>query len=175
MVAKKCGAPPSEDEVSSTRPDCVAAVRAKSRARNEHYADSHARRVRVLNINAVMGVVVCVSFVALGLWAGPGAKPTMAVNLTAAAIFATVPWLHRFGELVAPLTFIATAYIAIFVICWDLGTGLGGQFYLLTIASLVVLQFGVRANPTPREHQIVWRATNRSLSGAADIADSTQT
>jgi adenylate cyclase len=90
-----------------------------------------------------MGVVVCVSFVVLGLWAGPGAKPTMAVDLTAAAIFATVPWLHRFGELVAPLTFIATAYVAIFVICWDLGTGLGGQFYLLTIASLVVLQFGV--------------------------------
>jgi len=97
----------------------------------------------VLNINAIMGVVVCASFVVLGLWAGPGARPTMMVNLTAAAIFATVPWLHRFGELVAPLTFIATAYVAIFVICWDLGTGLGGQFYLLTIASLVVLQFGV--------------------------------
>jgi adenylate cyclase len=118
-------------------------VRARTHARNDHYADSHARRVRVLNINAIMGVVVCASFVVLGLWAGPGARPTMMVNLTAAAIFATVPWLHRFGELVAPLTFIATAYVAIFVICWDLGTGLGGQFYLLTIASLVVLQFGV--------------------------------
>jgi adenylate cyclase len=118
-------------------------VRARTHARNDHYADSHARRVRVLNINAIMGVVVCASFVVLGLWAGPGARPTMVVNLTAAAIFVTVPWLHRFGELVAPLTFIATAYVAIFVICWDLGTGLGGQFYLLTIASLVVLQFGV--------------------------------
>jgi adenylate cyclase len=118
-------------------------VRARTHARNDHYADSHARRVRVLNINAIMGVVVCASFVVLGLWAGPGARPTMVVNLTAAAIFATVPWLHRFGQLVAPLTFIATAYVAIFVICWDLGTGLGGQFYLLTIASLVVLQFGV--------------------------------
>jgi adenylate cyclase len=118
-------------------------VRARTHARSDHYADSHARRVRVLNINAIMGVVVCASFVVLGLWAGPGARPTMVVNLTAAAIFATVPWLHRFGQLVAPLTFIATAYVAIFVICWDLGTGLGGQFYLLTIASLVVLQFGV--------------------------------
>jgi adenylate cyclase len=118
-------------------------VRARTHARSDHYADSHARRVRVLNINAIMGVVVCASFVVLGLWAGPGARPTMMVNLTAAAIFVTVPWLHRFGELVAPLTFIATAYVAIFVICWDLGTGLGGQFYLLTIASLVVLQFGV--------------------------------
>ncbi len=118
-------------------------MRAKSRARNDHYADSHARRVRVLNINAIMGVVVCASFVILGLWAGPGATPTMAVNLTAAAIFATVPWLHRFGELIAPLIFIVTAYVAIFVICWDLGTGSGGQYFLVTTASLVVLQLGI--------------------------------
>ena len=118
-------------------------MRAKNRARNEHYADSHARRVRVLNINAIMGVVVCLSFVVLGLWAGPGARPTEVVNLIAAAIFATVPWLHRFGEVVAPLIFIATAYVAIFVICWDMGTGSGGQYFLVTIASLVVLQFGV--------------------------------
>ena len=51
--------------------------------------------------------------------------------------------MHRFGELVAPLTFIGTAYVAIFFICWDVGTGSGGQYYLVTIASLVVLQFGV--------------------------------
>ena len=121
-------------------------MRAKSRARNDHYADSHARRVRVLNINAIMGVVVCASFVILGLWAGPGATPTMAVNLTAAAIFATVPWLHRFGELIAPLIFIVTAYVAIFVICWDLGTGSGGQYFLVTTASLVVCSSALNAS-----------------------------
>ncbi len=118
-------------------------MRAENRARNEHYADSHARRVRVLNINAIMAVVVCASFVVLGLWAGPAAMPIQVVNLIAAAIFATVPWLHRFGELVAPLAFIATAYVAIFFICWDVGTGSGGQYYLVTIASLVVLQLGI--------------------------------
>jgi adenylate cyclase len=126
-----------------TRPDCKAAVRAKSRARNEHYADSHARRVRVLNINAVMGVVVCLTFAILGFWSGPEAYPIQVVNLITGVIFALVPWLNRFGELVAPLTFILTAYIAVFLTCWEVGTGGGVQYYLVTAASLVVLQLGI--------------------------------
>jgi adenylate cyclase len=126
-----------------TRPDCKAAVRAKNRARNEHYADSHARRVRVLNINAVMGVVVCLTFAILGFWSGPEAYPIQVVNLITGVIFALVPWLNRFGELVAPLTFILTAYVAVFLTCWEVGTGGGVQYYLVTAASLVVLQLGI--------------------------------
>jgi adenylate cyclase len=118
-------------------------VRAENRARTEHYADSYARRVRVLNINAAMAVVVSATFAVLGLWEGPGAWQTQAVNLPAAVIFAAVPLLHRFGELVAPLIFIVTAYVAVFSICWDLGTGSGVQYFLVTTASLVVLQLGI--------------------------------
>ena len=118
-------------------------MRAENRARNEHYADSYARRVRVLNINAVMAVVVSATFAILGIWAGSGTRQTQVVILIAASIFAAVPLLHRFGELVAPLTFIATAYAVIFFICWDLGTGSGVQYFLLTTASLVVLQLGI--------------------------------
>lgn len=51
--------------------------------------------------------------------------------------------LHRFGELLPPLTFIATAYVSIFTICWFVGTGSGLQFYFLVAACLVVLQLGV--------------------------------
>ncbi|CDO88463.1 adenylyl cyclase [Mycobacterium triplex] len=118
-------------------------MRAKNRARNDHYADSHARRVRVLNINALMGVVVCLVFAVLGFWSGPGAYPIQIVNLFTGVTFALVPWLHRFGELVAPLTFIVTAYTAVFVTCWEVGTGGGVQYFLVTIASLVVLQLGI--------------------------------
>jgi len=118
-------------------------VRAKNRARNEHYADSYARRARVLNINAVMAVVVCATFAILGLWSGPGAMPTQVVNVIAGIIFAAVPWLRRFGELLAPLVFIATAYVTVFFVCWDLGTGSGVQYFLVTTASLVVLQLGI--------------------------------
>ena len=126
-----------------TRPDCKAAVRAKNRARNDHYADSHARRVRVLNINAVMGVVVCLIFAVLGFWSGPEAYPIQIVNLFTGVTFAFVPWLNRFGNLAAPLVFVFTAYTAVFLTCWEVGTGGGVQYYLLTTASLVVLQLGI--------------------------------
>jgi adenylate cyclase len=118
-------------------------VRAENRARNDHYADAYARRVRVLNINAAMAVVVSGSFAILGLWAGPGASPTLVVNVVAAAIFASVPWLRRFGELIAPLIFILSAYVCIFIICWDIGTDSGLQLYFVMTASLVVLQLGI--------------------------------
>ncbi len=118
-------------------------MRSKNRARNDHYADSHARRVRVLNINAVMGVVVCLVFAILGFWSGPEAYPIQVVNLFTGVIFALVPWLNRFGELIAPLIFIFTAYTAVFVTCWEVGTGGGVQYYLVTTASLVVLQLGI--------------------------------
>jgi adenylate cyclase len=118
-------------------------VRAKNRARNEHYADSHARRIRVLNINALMGVGVCLVFAVLGFWSGPGAYPIQVVNLITGVIFALVPWLNRFGELVAPLTFIFTAYTAVVLTCWEVGTGGGVQYFLVTTASLVVLQLGI--------------------------------
>jgi adenylate cyclase len=68
---------------------------------------------------------------------------TGVINIVGAAIYATVPLLHRFGELVPPLTFIGTAYASIFTICWFVGTGSGLQFYFLVAACLVVLQLGV--------------------------------
>ena len=54
-----------------------------------------------------------------------------------------MPLLHRFGELLPPLTFIGTAYLSIFTICWFVGTGSGLQFYFLVAACLIVLQLGV--------------------------------
>lgn len=43
----------------------------------------------------------------------------------------------------APLTFIGTAYVAIFAIGWDVGTDAGAQFFFLVAAALVVLLVGI--------------------------------
>jgi adenylate cyclase len=118
-------------------------VRDQPRARSQHYVDSAARRRRVLNINAAMAVSVGASYAIVGFLVGHEVWRTQLVNILAAAIFATVPFLHRFGELVAPLTFILTAYGSIFIICWTLGTGSGLQFFFLVTACLVVLQLGI--------------------------------
>ena len=58
-------------------------------------------------------------------------------------VFAFVPWLQRFGELVAPLTFLGAAYVSIFASCGDVGTGSGSQFFFLVGACIVVLLLGI--------------------------------
>lgn len=53
------------------------------------------------------------------------------------------PTLYRYGELIAPLTFVCAAYAAIFVVCWAVGTRSGLQFYFLAAASILVLIIGI--------------------------------
>jgi adenylate cyclase len=140
VAAKRCDAPQSAPRRT---PDCVAAVRAQTCVRTEHYADRITRRHRVLRLTASMAVIVSVGFAVLQLLTAPQLWWTGVINIAGAAIYAVVPALHRFGELVAPLTFICTAYVSIFVICWMLGTGSGLQLYFLVAACLVVLQLGI--------------------------------
>ncbi|OSC31981.1 adenylate/guanylate cyclase domain-containing protein [Mycobacterium vulneris] len=143
MAAKKCGAPPTRLDGSSKHPDCVAAVRAQSRDRNQHYADSAARQYRVLTIAAWLAVAVCTTFVVLQVVTGAWIWQMLLLNVVSAVIFACVPWLHRFGDLVAPLTFIGAAYVTVFATCWDSGTASGAQFFLVVGACLVVLVLGL--------------------------------
>ncbi len=90
-----------------------------------------------------MAVFVSAGFGFVYVFAAPELWWTGVVNIAAAAIYAAIPMLHRFGELVPPLTFIGTAFVSIFAICWFVGTGSGLQFYFLVAACLVVLQLGV--------------------------------
>jgi adenylate cyclase len=118
-------------------------VRAQPLARSQVYADRIARRRRILNLTASMAVFVSAGFGIVQVWAAPELWWTGVVNIVGAAIYATVPLLHRFGDLLPPLTFIGTAYVSIFAICWFVGTGSGLQFYFLVASCLVVLQLGV--------------------------------
>jgi adenylate cyclase len=141
VVAKRCAA--QQPAGLRRTPDCVAAVRAQPRARNQVYADRIARRSRILNLTASMAVFISAGFGLVQMFSGTQMWWTGVINIAAAGIYATVPLLHRFGELVPPLTFIGTAYASIFTICWFVGTGSGLQFYFLVAACLVVLQLGV--------------------------------
>ncbi len=127
----------------SQRPDCVAAVRAQNGDRSQHYASRALRRARVLNITAWLAVLVTASFVLVQMLTGSWTWQVSGINVVAATVFAFVPWLHRFGELVAPLTFIGAAYVSISATCWDIGTGSGSQFFILVGACLVVLMLGI--------------------------------
>jgi len=121
----------------------VAAVRAQTRERNQHYADAAARRVRVLNIASWLAVLILATFVFVLIATDSWSWRLGSINIVAAIVFAAVPWLHRFGNLVAPLTFIAAAYVSVFVSCWASGTGSGSQFFFLVGACLVVVLLGI--------------------------------
>ncbi|WP_176357574.1 adenylate/guanylate cyclase domain-containing protein [Mycobacterium persicum] len=142
MAAKKRGAPRKLSEGSS-RHDCVTVVREQTREFDQHYARSAARRARLLSIAAWLAVVVSASFVLVQVLTNGWVWPLSWINIAAAVVFAIVPMLHRFGELVAPLTFIGAAYVAVFASCWIIGTGSGAQFFFLVGACLVVLVLGI--------------------------------
>src|ERR1700691_4826455 len=90
-----------------------------------------------------MAVFVSAGFGFVQIFAEPQLWWTGIINIVGAAIYAFVQLLHRFGERLPPLTFIGTAYVSIFTICWFVGTGSGLQFYFLVAACLIVLQLGV--------------------------------
>jgi adenylate cyclase len=121
----------------------VAAVRAQPRARSQVYAERIKRQRSILNLTASMAVFVSAGFGFVEFFSAPRLWWVGVINIVGAAIYATIPLLHRFGELFPPLTFIGTAYLSIFTICWFLGTGSGLQFYFLVAACLIVLQLGV--------------------------------
>jgi class 3 adenylate cyclase len=118
-------------------------VREQTLGPNQHYAAIAARRSRLLTITASLSVMVSVSFVLVQIVTDSWTWQVSSVNVGAAMVFAFVPWLQRFGELVGPLTFIGAAYATVFATCWDIGTDSGSQFFFLVGACLVVLLLGI--------------------------------
>lgn len=111
--------------------------------RTEHYAESVASRFRVLKIAAWIGAAISVLFGIFQLTLGGPLWWIGLLNLAFGVVFAAVPLLYRFGELIAPLTFFVFAYVCVGYISYTMGTGSGLQFYFLVAATLVLLVFGI--------------------------------
>jgi adenylate cyclase len=111
--------------------------------RNRHYAERVARQRRVLNIITYLAAVVSASFAVMQLVTERGIWYVGLINVVMAVIFATIPLLHRFGPLVAPLTLITMTYLSLTVVCWSVGTASGLQFYFVVVAAVAVLMLGI--------------------------------
>jgi adenylate cyclase len=127
------------------RPVCVPEVALENRtpARVRHHAENAGRHRRVLNVTAMISAAISAFFGIQGLLIGQVAWWISLVNLCSAAAFAAIPYLCRFGELVAPLVFFAVAYTTLTVVCIFLGTGTGLQFYFVVAAAITVLVLGI--------------------------------
>jgi adenylate cyclase len=118
-------------------------LRPQTEARNRHYADRIKRSRKVLNITAGIAAVVSGSFSVMQLVTEPELWHMAVVNFIAAAIFFSVPLLHRFGELVAPLVLICASYVSLSLVTWSVGTGSGLQLYFLVAATVALLALGI--------------------------------
>ncbi len=134
-----------------TRHNCATPAEAESPyrrsrgvpARTRHYAERVSQRLRILKITVWIAAVISAVFGILQFFVGPAAWWLGVINLVGAVVFVAIPMLYRYGEFVAPLTFICVAYVLVFVVCWAVGTDTGLQFYFLTNASIAVLILGV--------------------------------
>ena len=124
------------------RADCERLQR-RPPARNQHWAESVTRQQRVLNF---------ATWIAAALTAGLGILQTVTgdrvlyiglINLTLAGVFLAIPWLHRFGNIVAATVFVIVSYASLTFVGMQIGTDSGVQFYYLVSASLAVLVLGV--------------------------------
>jgi adenylate cyclase len=139
-LRKRAGSVPSEGPAQ--RADCERMQR-RAPARNLHWAESIARRQRVLNIAASMAAVVTAVVGILQFVTGEHLVAIGLINLGTAAIFGIIPLLHRFGDIIAALAFVAFAFLSLTIVGWQVGTDSGIQFYYLVSASLAVLVLGV--------------------------------
>lgn len=112
-------------------------------ARNRHYDAATVQRQRLLSVAIAIGAIVTAGFGVLQLVFSNGFGYIGLVNLGTAALYAVIPRLYRFGDLVAPIAFITLAYLSLTFLCWHLGTGTGVQFYFLIAAAAAVMVVGI--------------------------------
>ncbi|QPG69061.1 adenylate/guanylate cyclase domain-containing protein [Mycolicibacterium mucogenicum] len=105
--------------------------------------ESLARRRRVLTVATRIGSVVAAFLGTLSMFAGEAGIWIGALAVLCAPVYLVIPRLYRFGELIAPLTFIAIAYFLTTFVTAYVGRGSGQQLYFLVAASLVVLVLGI--------------------------------
>lgn len=111
--------------------------------RSAVYPKSIARQQRVLIRATRIGAVVSALYTFLSIFVGQDGMAIGALSGVSTVIYLAIPLLYRYGELVAPITFIMAAYVLITVLCLRVGTGSGIQFYYLVGASIIVLVIGV--------------------------------
>jgi adenylate cyclase len=119
------------------------AQRACEVARNSHYDGASVQRQRLLSVAIAMGAIVTAGFGVMQLIFSQSFGYLGFVNLAVAALYAVIPLLYRFGEVIPPLAFITVAYLSMTFVCWHLGTGTGVQFYFVIAAAAAVMIVGI--------------------------------
>ncbi len=112
-------------------------------AETPQYVDSVARRVRVLRMSSRISAVVAAFLGVFSIFTGRGGAWMGLLIIVCGGLYLAIPLLCRFGEVIAPLTFIVVAYVLITVLTLRAGTATGLQLYYLVGASIMVVVLGI--------------------------------
>lgn len=124
------------------RSDCER-IQRRPPARNQHWAEAVTRPQRVLNFATWIAAALTAVLGILQTFTGDRVLYIGLINLALAGVFLAIPWLHRFGNLIAAVVFVVVAYTALTFVGTQIGTDSGVQFYYLVSASLAVLVLGI--------------------------------
>lgn len=109
----------------------------------DRYPEKVARRLRAANVAVWCVAALVAAFGVVRFLDGGVAHGWLAAqNLAAAAVFAALPLLHRFGPMVVPSVFMLLAGAFIFWVSWLVGTAGGVWLFYLTVAALGMLFLG---------------------------------
>ena len=108
----------------------------------EGYPPHVRRRLKIMNVTAyVIALFTLVyafqqMFLDFQTW-----KPVIIINFAMAIVALSVPFLHRFGELVGPMAILASELVGIFILTSYVGrdTGLHMQYFAAPAAFFVIL------------------------------------
>jgi adenylate cyclase len=114
----------------------------------ERYPEKIARRLRLLNLACWSTAPVWLGFAAF-YSPDPKLRTVVAIDILTAVMLLATPLLHRVGPWAAGITFLSVSYVAVFVVCFLLGTGSGMQIQYLAYAAGAVLLFGAQSVTLP--------------------------
>jgi adenylate cyclase len=106
----------------------------------ERYPEKVARRLRAVNVAALIAATASSFFTIQWLLAGPPGQ--WKYPATGTLVLLSIPLLHRFGQLAGPLALLGFGYVWIFWLSSTVGTNGGTYFFYLTAAALGILVFG---------------------------------
>ena len=129
-------------QAHSRRSHC-ARLQRRPPARNQHWAEAVTRPQRVLNFATWIAAALTAGLGILQTFTGDRVLYIGLINLALAGVFLAIPWLHRFGNLVAAMVFVVVSYTSLTFVGSQIGTDSGVQFYFLVSASLAVLVLGI--------------------------------
>jgi len=117
--------------------------RCVERPTQRYVAGAARRRLQVLRVTARIAAGITGGFGVLQLATGETLRWIGIFNVFTAALFLVIPRLHRYGPVLAPVTFVVCAYASLVVAALTLGTASGAQFFFLVSAAIVLLVLGI--------------------------------